>query len=68
MEIQRSKSGSAQGRYLVGSDVSVLILTLDEEKNIEWCLRAVSWSDDIVVFDSFSGDRTAEIAKYFGSP
>jgi glycosyltransferase involved in cell wall biosynthesis len=52
----------------VGSDVSVLILTLDEEKNIEWCLRAVSWSDDIVVFDSFSGDRTAEIAKYFGSP
>ena len=48
-------------------DISVLILTLNEERNLEACLRAVSWSDDVVVFDSFSTDRTVEIAKDCGA-
>jgi len=43
--------------------ISVLILTLNEELNLLGCLESVSWSDDIVVFDSFSSDRTIEIAK-----
>ncbi len=30
------------------------------------CLESVAWSDDIVVFDSFSSDRTVEIAKTAG--
>lgn len=47
--------------------VSVLILTLNEELNLPECLESVSWSDDIVVFDSFSSDRTVEIAKEFGA-
>ena len=47
--------------------VSVLILTLNEEINLSGCLKSVSWSDDIVVFDSFSSDRTVEIAKEFGA-
>lgn len=42
---------------------SVLILTLNEEKNLPACLESVRWSDDIVVFDSFSTDRTMEVAK-----
>jgi glycosyltransferase involved in cell wall biosynthesis len=48
-------------------DISVLIPTFNEERNLERCLRACSWSDDIVVFDSFSTDRTIEIAKDFGA-
>lgn len=48
-------------------DISVLIPTFNEEANLERCLRACSWSDDIVVFDSFSNDRTLEIAKDFGA-
>ena len=48
-------------------NISVLILTLNEERNLEACLRAVSWSDDVVVFDSFSTDRTVEIAKDWGA-
>lgn len=48
-------------------DISVLIPTLNEEKNLERCLRACSWSDDIVVFDSFSTDRTVEIANDLGA-
>jgi glycosyltransferase involved in cell wall biosynthesis len=47
--------------------VSVLILSLNEEINIQACLDSVKWSDDIVVFDSFSQDRTVEIAKANGA-
>jgi len=47
--------------------VSVLILTLNEEANLPDCLRSVSWSDDIVVFDSYSSDRTVEIARAAGA-
>lgn len=47
--------------------VSVLILTLNEEANLPRCLESVKWSDDIVVFDSFSTDRTVEIAQAAGA-
>lgn len=47
--------------------ISVLILTYNEEKNLSRCLEAVKWSDDIVVLDSFSTDRTVEIAKAAGA-
>lgn len=47
--------------------VSVLILTLNEERNLQRCLASVCWSDDIVVFDSFSSDRTVEIARAAGA-
>jgi glycosyltransferase involved in cell wall biosynthesis len=49
------------------SSVSVLILTLNEEVNLPGCLESVAWSDDIVVFDSFSTDRTVKIAKAAGA-
>jgi glycosyltransferase involved in cell wall biosynthesis len=45
------------------SSVSVLILTKNEEQDLPGCIRSVSWSDDIVVYDSFSTDRTQEIAR-----
>lgn len=47
--------------------VSVLILTLNEEANLLRCLKAVNWSDDIVVFDSYSSDKTVQVAKEFGA-
>ena len=47
--------------------ISVLILTLNEESNLPRCLESVAWSDDIVVLDSFSSDRTGEIAKAAGA-
>jgi glycosyltransferase involved in cell wall biosynthesis len=44
------------------NSVSVLILTLNEEANLAECLDSCGWSDDVVVFDSLSQDRTREIA------
>jgi glycosyltransferase involved in cell wall biosynthesis len=47
--------------------VSVLILTLNEESNLADCIDSCTWSDDIVVFDSMSEDRTLEIARAKGA-
>jgi glycosyltransferase involved in cell wall biosynthesis len=47
--------------------VSVLILTKNEEADLPGCLDSVSWCDDIHVFDSFSTDRTLEIARQAGA-
>ena len=48
-----------------GGGVSVVILTRNEEHNIAECLAGLAFSDDIVVVDSYSTDRTVEIAKGF---
>lgn len=47
--------------------ISVLILTRNEEQDLPGCLDAVAWSDDVHVFDSFSTDRTVEIARARGA-
>ncbi|HAR63832.1 MAG: glycosyltransferase family 2 protein [Candidatus Margulisiibacteriota bacterium] len=47
--------------------VSVMILTKNEEKNLPACLNSVNWSDDIHVFDSWSDDSTAVIARDNGA-
>jgi len=47
--------------------LSVVIITFNEEKNIERCLKSVqSIADEIVVLDSFSTDKTKEICESFG--
>jgi glycosyltransferase involved in cell wall biosynthesis len=45
--------------------ISVIIITGNEEKNIEDCLRSVEWAEDIVVVDCYSKDRTVEIARKY---
>jgi glycosyltransferase involved in cell wall biosynthesis len=47
--------------------VSVLILTLNEERNIGTCLAALRGFNDIVVLDSFSTDQTVQIANGLGA-
>lgn len=47
--------------------ISVLILTKNEEVNLPHCLASLEWCDDIVVLDSFSDDRTVEIARAAGA-
>lgn len=46
--------------------ISVAIITLNEEKKIARCLESVKdIADDIVIVDSFSTDKTEEIAKNY---
>ncbi len=44
--------------------ISVVIITFNEERNIERCIESVkSVADEIIVIDSFSTDRTKEICE-----
>lgn len=43
--------------------LTVIIPTFNEEHYIEGALYSVKFADEIIVIDSFSTDRTAEIAK-----
>jgi len=45
------------------ANLSVIIITHNEERNIVECLESVSWADQLVVVDSRSTDRTAELAR-----
>jgi glycosyltransferase involved in cell wall biosynthesis len=45
--------------------LSVIIPCFNEERNIASCLKSVSWADEILVVDSFSTDRTLEIAQQY---
>lgn len=48
--------------------LSVAIITLNEEKNLERCLQSVSRiADEVVIVDSFSTDATPDIATKFGA-
>ena len=58
---------SDQGIGVLDMSLSVLILTLNEETTLPACLNALQWCDDIVVLDSYSSDRTVEIARKFGA-
>ena len=45
--------------------LSVIVSTYNEENNIEECLESVKWADEIIVVDSSSKDKTADLAKKF---
>lgn len=49
-------------------ELSVVIITFNEEKNIGRCLNSVQEvADEILVVDSFSSDRTREICEEHGA-
>ncbi len=47
--------------------ITAIIPTFNEEKNIVRALRSVQFADEIIVVDSFSSDKTLEIAQSFGA-
>jgi glycosyltransferase involved in cell wall biosynthesis len=47
--------------------ISAVIITFNEERNIERCIRSLQTiADEIIVLDSFSTDKTAEICTRLG--
>ena len=48
------------------TSVSAIVLTKNEEENLPGCLATLRWADEVLVVDSFSDDRTVEIARQAG--
>lgn len=46
-------------------EISAIVVCFNEEDNIGRCLASLRWCDEIVVVDSFSIDRTVEIARRY---
>jgi len=49
------------------SDLTAVVLTLNEEAYIADCLDSLKWCDKVTVLDSLSADRTVEIARQYGA-
>jgi len=45
--------------------ISATIATYNEEKNLERCLKSLSFADEIIIVDSNSTDKTIKIAKKY---
>jgi glycosyltransferase involved in cell wall biosynthesis len=46
-------------------NLSVVILTKNEEKNILDCLESVKGANEVVIIDDYSEDRTLEVIKKY---
>ena len=49
------------------SFLSTVIITKNEERNIDDCLKSVKWADELIVVDAESTDRTQELARNYTS-
>ena len=47
--------------------ISLVIITLNEEKNIERCIRSAPFVSEVLVLDSGSTDKTCDIARSLGA-
>jgi hypothetical protein len=47
--------------------LACIVLTLNEARHIQECLRSVRFADSLIVFDSFSTDNTVALAKQCGA-
>lgn len=51
----------------VPNKLSIYVLAFNEEKKISDCIKSVMWADEVVLIDSHSTDRTAQIAEDLGA-
>jgi glycosyltransferase involved in cell wall biosynthesis len=47
--------------------ISAVVLTRNEEENLPDCLASLAWADELLVVDSFSTDKTVELARSMGA-
>ena len=48
--------------------ISGLVITYNEEKHIERCVKTLfKVCDEVIIIDSFSSDKTTEIAEKYGA-
>jgi len=46
-------------------NLTAIVLTKNEEKNITECLKSIAFANEIIVIDDYSQDSTFKIAKEF---
>jgi glycosyltransferase involved in cell wall biosynthesis len=48
--------------------ITVIVLTLNEESNISYCLKnVIGWANEIIILDSHSTDSTVAVAESLGA-
>jgi glycosyltransferase involved in cell wall biosynthesis len=47
--------------------LTVAVITFNEQRNLDRCLRSVGWADELLVVDAGSTDRTVAIAERHGA-
>lgn len=45
--------------------ISAVIICMNEEKNLDECIRSIKWCDEIILIDSFSTDKSLSIANKY---
>lgn len=63
--VERRKTTKAIKRKM--NNLSVVIITHNEEKDISDCLESVSWAGEVIVVDSLSDDRTVQLCRERGA-
>lgn len=53
--------------FAIGDTLAAVVLTRNEERHIGPCLDSLAWIERRVVFDSFSTDRTCDVARERGA-
>jgi glycosyltransferase involved in cell wall biosynthesis len=61
LEVLMSEGATSSSR----ARISAVITTLNEERNIADCVESLLWCDEVVVVDSFSTDKTPEVARSY---
>lgn len=67
MFVQLCSPSIANFQFNTLSKLSVIVITKNEESNIEACLASVAFADELIVVDSGSTDATAELARKMGA-
>ena len=50
-----------------GARLAAIVLTRNEERHLPDCLASLAWAPELIVFDSFSTDRTVALARAAGA-
>jgi glycosyltransferase involved in cell wall biosynthesis len=56
------KDGPADARK---TSITGIVTTFNEERHVGECIQSLLWCDEILIVDSYSTDRTAEIAQAY---
>lgn len=52
---------------MLNCNVSAIVITQNEERNLRRCLESLRWVDEIVLVDALSTDATVGIAREYGA-